>query len=122
MAHFLVDASLPRPTADLIRALGHVATDVRDIGMTAATDREIADHARGNQLSIITRDQDFGNILDYPPNDYFGIVVVQAPHGATRAIVLNLVESFLQQTAIIQQLAGRLAIVETGRIRLRPPP
>lgn len=121
MVHFLVDASLPRPTGDVIRAFGHQATDVRDIGMKAADDHDIAEHARNNQLCVITRDQDFGNILDYPPHDYFGIVVIHAPHGATRAVVLSMVEQFLREAAIIQQLTGRLAIVEPARIRLRPP-
>ena len=121
MAEFLIDASLPRPTGEVIRAEGHQATDVRDIGMNSASDREIAERARSNQLCLITRDQDFGNIFDYPPGNYFGIIVIRAPDAATRSIVLNMVRDFLRQTAIIPQLTGRLAIVEPGRVRLRPP-
>ena len=33
---FLIDADLPRPTAELIRSFGHEATDVRNIGLGPA--------------------------------------------------------------------------------------
>lgn len=46
MSDFLVDASLPRATGDLIRQHGYQATDVRDIGLGTASDQDIADHAR----------------------------------------------------------------------------
>jgi hypothetical protein len=120
MAHFLIDAGLPRPTAALVIGNGHAATDVRDIGMATAHDSTIAAHAKAQQMIILTVDQDFGNILDYPPEDYHGIVVVQPPPRATRAAILKLIEQFLNGKDIIDQLPGRLAIVEPGRVRLRP--
>ena len=70
MSAFLIDASLPRATGDLVRAYGHQATDVRDIGLGTASDEDIADHARLNQLAVISGDQDFGNVLLFPPDDY----------------------------------------------------
>ena len=120
--HFLVDASLPRATASLIHAAGQQASDVRDIGLGTADDQQIADHARANGLCLITRDGDFGNILDYPPQDYAGIVVIDAPEPSTRDMVLNMVQQFLQQTAVLASLSGRLVVVEAARIRVRPPP
>ena len=39
---FLLDASLPRSAAPMLRQLGHEAADVRDIGMGRATDDVIA--------------------------------------------------------------------------------
>jgi predicted nuclease of predicted toxin-antitoxin system len=67
VADFLVDASLPRATGDLIRAYGHQATDVRDIGLGTAADQDIAEHARLHQRAVISGDQDFGNVLLFPP-------------------------------------------------------
>lgn len=120
--HFLIDASLPRPTAGVIVAANHQATDVRDIGFGSAPDADIADLARQRQWAIITADHDFGNIRDYPPADYAGIVVIQPPDGAWRGVVLSIIGRFLQQNDIIDQLPGRLAIVDSTRIRLRPAP
>lgn len=122
MANFLIDASLPRPTAALVASHGHAATDVRDIGMATASDPQIATHAQANQLILLTKDQDFGNILDYPPDQYHGIAVVDPPAHAGRAAVLALVEQLLQQKDVVDNLPGRLAIIQPGRIRLRPAP
>jgi predicted nuclease of predicted toxin-antitoxin system len=122
MASFLIDASLPRPTAALVASYGHRATDVRDIGMSTASDEEVAAYAHANQLAILTADQDFGNLLDYPPDQYAGIVVVRPPTHAKRAVVLALVEQFLQQKDVVDQLSGRLVVIAPGRIRVRPAP
>jgi len=122
MANFLIDASLPRPTAALVATYGHGATDVRDIGMGSAPDQQIAAYAQVNQLSLLTKDQDFGNVLDYPPDQYHGIVVVEPPAHTGRVAVLALVEQFLRQKDVVDQLSGRLAVVQPGRIRLRPAP
>jgi Domain of unknown function (DUF5615) len=122
MANFLIDASLPRPTASLAVSYGHTATDVRDIGMATAPDQQIAAHAQANQLILLTKDQDFGNVLDYPPDQYHGIAVVDPPAHAGRAVVLALIEQVLRQPDVVNQLPGRLAIIRAGQIRLRPPP
>ncbi len=117
---FLVDADLPRPTATLIRSLGHEAVDVRDIGLGAAPDQEIAEHPKANGLCLLTGDFDFADIRDYPPEDYAGLAVLKLPDKVNRDFILRLVEAFLQKPDVLDQLSGRLAIVERGRIRLRP--
>jgi len=121
MIDFLIDASLPRPTASLIRSLGHQATDVRGIGMATAADEAIAKHAQDSRLCLITRDLDFGNVREYPPEAYAGIVVIRAPDGAGRSIVLKMIECFLHEEEVIHRLPGHLVVVERTRIRVRPP-
>ena len=121
MSDFLVDASLPRATGDVIRAYGHQAIDVRDIGLGTASDQDIADHARQHQLALVTADQDFGNVLTFPPADYAGIIVIRSPDGATTSTVLALVEQFLNDANVMANLPGHLVIVEPGQMRVRPP-
>ena len=79
MADFLIDASLPRGTANPIRAYGHQATDVRDIGLWTAADQDIADHARLHRLAVVSADQDFGNVTLFPPASYYGLVIIRPP-------------------------------------------
>jgi len=117
---FLVDASLPRSAAPMLRRLGHEAADVRDIGMRSATDDAIAAHARSNQLALVTRDFDFADIRNYPPAEYSGIVVLRLPDDATAPHVVKLLETFAQRQDWLGQLGGRLAIVEALRVRFRP--
>lgn len=117
---FLVDANLPRSTAACIRKAGHEAVDVRDIGMGKSPDSLIARHAQQNNLVLITRDKDFGNVRNYPPAQYAGIVVLDLPDDTVAAEILRILTAFLAQAPILDRLPGRLAIVEAGRVRLRP--
>ncbi|MBN2021365.1 MAG: DUF5615 family PIN-like protein [Pirellulales bacterium] len=116
----LIDADLPRPTADLLRDLGHEATDVRDIGLGAASDDRIAAFARQNGLCLVTGDFDFADVRVYPPEDFAGLVVFVFPDNANRESILRLVGAFFADGAILKRLPGRLAIAEPGRVRLRP--
>ena len=76
---FLVDADLPRSTADVVRRHGYDAVDVRDIGLRHADDSEIASHAQREQQCLVTGDFDFADIRNYPPQHYAGIVVLVIP-------------------------------------------
>jgi predicted nuclease of predicted toxin-antitoxin system len=120
--HFLVDASMPRGTAPLIRSGGHDATDVPDIGLGAAIDPDIAAHAQTNHLAILSRDFDFADVRHYPPDQFDGIAVIDLPCTATVPTILKLVEELLQQPQTLNHLPGRLAVVAPGRIRLWPKP
>jgi predicted nuclease of predicted toxin-antitoxin system len=119
---FFIDASLPRNTAPHIKGQGHDAADVRDIGLGSADDDVIAAHSQSHQMCLLTRDYDFADIRNYPPNQYFGLVVFELPNQALVNEILNLVDALLQKSDILNNLPGRLAIVEPGRIRLRPTP
>ncbi|MCI0740832.1 MAG: DUF5615 family PIN-like protein [Gemmataceae bacterium] len=120
--HFLVDASMPRDAAPLIQSRGHHATDVRDIGLGGARDQDIAAHAQAQRLVIVSRDFDFADVRNYPPDQYAGIAVIDLPSTATAPTILNLVDFLLQQSQTLNDLPGRLAIVAPGRIRLWPKP
>ncbi len=117
---FLVDASMPRSTAAVLQQRGHEGIDVRDIGMRHAVDEVIAAYAKGNRQALVTRDFDFADIINYPPADYSGIVVIEMPDDATAPQVLKVLEIFLQREDWLARLPGRLVIVESWRVRFRP--
>src|SRR5262249_15177944 len=114
--------SLPRGTAPHIRSCGHDATDVRDIGLGGAPDASIAGHAQANGLCLISRDFDFADIRNYPPDQYSGLVVIELPNTALVPAIPSQVGALLGRQDVLNALPGRLAIVEPGRIRLRPAP
>lgn len=64
---FLIDANMPRSAAELLKRYNHEAVDVRDIGMGAAADSDIAIYAQQKGLAVVTRDFDFADIRNYPP-------------------------------------------------------
>ena len=117
---FLIDADLPRGSKSIFEFYGHEAIDCRDIGLRVAKDPVIASYAKENGLTLVTGDFGFANIRNYPPEEFQGIVVLELPRNADASVILNLLEKFLQQEAIIARLRGRLAVVRTDRIRVRP--
>lgn len=118
--HFLLDANMPRSAVDAIRAAGHDCTHVRDTPLADAGDIEIAAYARAQRLALITRDFDFADERAYPPQNHAGIVVLALPDTADATLAARLVASFLAEGECVAALPGRLAIVEFGRVRLRP--
>lgn len=117
---FLVDADLPRRTADVIRNKGHEAIDVRDVGLGSAPDPDIAAHARREGLCLLTGDLGFADVRNYPPEGYAGIAVLRLPRDATADVIAAIVEELLANSRVLERLPGRLAIVSPGSVRLRP--
>jgi predicted nuclease of predicted toxin-antitoxin system len=60
---FLVDAQLPPALARLLSERGHVAEHVTDIGLGNAADRELWRYALENDAVLITKDEDFPDLV-----------------------------------------------------------
>ena len=94
------------------------STDVRDIGLGDAADETIASHAKSNQMVIVTRDGDFGDIRNYPPSEYAGILVVDVPDHFTAAQIVAVLGAFLDASPTID-LNKKLVVLEPSRVRIR---
>ena len=117
---FLLDANMPRSSGSLLRELSHEVEDVRDVLPIGADDATVASYAIARQLTLITRDFDFADIRNYPPKDYAGIIVLELPDDAVAAQVNQVLRSFVSKPDLLARLTGRLAIVESWRVRFRP--
>lgn len=117
---FLIDANLPRSIIELIVRLGHEAEFARDIGLGAAPDSAIAAHAQATRAALLSRDLDFADIRNYPPEQYNGIVVLRLRDDVVAKDIVRLAERFLREPKFVDQLSGRLAVVEADRVRFRP--
>jgi predicted nuclease of predicted toxin-antitoxin system len=117
---FLLDANMPRSAANVLRELGHKVEDVRDVLPNGADDAAVAAHAKSRQLVLVTRDFDFADIRNYPPNNYTGIIVLELPDDAIASQVNQALQSFVGKPELLERLTGRLAIVESWRVRFRP--
>jgi len=104
----------------MLIANGHDALDVRDIGMVKAPDAEIAARAMKDRLCLLTEDWGFADIRAYPPERYFGLVIFEVPDNSIDEKVMAL-RNLVGRPDVVQALPGRLAIVTSKRIRLRPP-
>ncbi len=104
----------------MVAQYGHVAIDVRNIGMARADDPDIAAYAQGNQFCVLTEDWGFSDIRHYPPESYHGIVVFETTDNSVDRKLAAL-RNLSDHPQLVESLPGRLAIVTVARIRLRPP-
>ena len=114
---FLLDADMPRSSAEVLRALDIDVKDVRDLGMRYAKDSEIIAYAQRTGRVVITRDLDFGSILRYP--DHPGAIILRLPFEYTAKELNEVLKDFLSSVdeKIIQKA---IIILELGRYRRRP--
>jgi predicted nuclease of predicted toxin-antitoxin system len=60
---FLVDAQLPFDLATALTTAGHPSKAVRDVGLREAEDEDIWQYAGTNDFCIVTKDEDFANLV-----------------------------------------------------------
>jgi predicted nuclease of predicted toxin-antitoxin system len=116
---FKLDENLDQHVADILREAGYQAATVKEQGLRGASDREIAEVCRREGRCLISLDLHFPNIIDLPPGDYDGIVVLRHPRLRLPA-VLQLARQ-LVGTLRGHDPKGQLWIVEPGRTRMHIP-
>ncbi|MCR5872564.1 MULTISPECIES: DUF5615 family PIN-like protein [unclassified Sphingomonas] len=81
---FLIDAQLPPALGGWLRARGHEAVHVAEIGMIAASDVEIAARAEADGAVLVSKDEDFVT-LRLP--DRFAFLWLRCGNASNRALV-----------------------------------
>lgn len=114
---FKTDENIPDAATEHFRSLGLDAISVPEQRLAGEPDPLIAEVCRAEDRVIVTADKGFGNIHEFPPEDYAGIVVVRPKlmgPGAITRLVMKVAPKFGTR-----QLRGRLWIVEDDRVRVR---
>ena len=86
---FLIDAQLPPSLCSWFVEHGHQASHVADLLGGQTPDRVIADHARANDLTLITKDDDF--VSRHRP-DHYRLIWLRSGNITNRALRLWLDE------------------------------
>ena len=118
---FLIDNALSTFFAEGLRQAGHDALHVRDLGLAAADDVTIFEHADRDQRVIISADTDFGTILAMrnaarPSVILFRGATPRNPIGQVKLLIANLAEI----APSIER--GAVVVLEPQRIRVRSLP
>ena len=114
---FLTDENIPRDVVRMLRDLGHDVMDVREQGMGGAADADISEAAKSGDRVLVTMDTDFANILQYPPHEYAGVIVLRVPRPTRRRIA----EALKEFLAVVNEkdIEHSLVIVGPGAYRVR---
>jgi predicted nuclease of predicted toxin-antitoxin system len=118
---FLVDANMAPRFAERLRAAGHDAVAVRDLGLETASDDVILDRAIADSRIIVSHDTDFGTLLAFRRISAPSFVLIRSsdslsPDEQADLVLANLV-------AITDDLAaGAIVVFARGRLRSRRLP
>ncbi|MCI0512249.1 DUF5615 family PIN-like protein [candidate division KSB1 bacterium] len=74
---FFADECTFGMTVRLIRELGFEVVRAQDLGMVGFSDAAIFAKAQQTKAVLITNDQDFADIRQYPPTHHYGIIVLK---------------------------------------------
>lgn len=116
MARFLIDEDLPQAVSRELRAAGHDAKGVRDIGLQGTPDPGVYAHAHDNGLVLVTADVGLADPFRYPPT--FGTVLVRLPNSTPAPEIARRVAAALAVVADTE-FASHVIVVEPDRVRVR---
>ena len=109
----LCDENLPRAVANWFVEQG-CDTALVTPGMT---DASVAARAQKEKRILITFDSDFANILNYPPQEFFGIIRINV-HPPTITLVLRALELVMKRLKTQKNFKGKLIIAEPFGFRI----
>lgn len=113
---FLIDNALSPVLAHDLASLGHDAVHVRDLGMQAASDEAIFDHAAAQDRVVVSADTDFGTLLAARKQTSPSVILFR--HGSQRrptdqAALLRANLSQLEQALQV----GSIVVIEPDRLK-----
>lgn len=114
---FKLDESFGTRLLRLFQGAGHDVSTVVHERLSGCSDRRLYEVCVRESRCLVTLDLDFSDVTRFAPGMAGGIVVFRLPRNPTLPVIEGLALSFLRQLAE-EPLAGRLWIVEPGRIRI----
>ncbi len=114
-----LDENLSRRLKPLLAAQGHDTLTAADEDLLSRPDTEIARAAATEGRILLTLDVQFADLRKYPPGSHPGIILFR-PLSLGPLWVNRFVADFIE-SADPGALAGCVAVVEPGRLRIRTP-
>jgi len=114
---FKLDENFGTRTQQIFKDAGHEVQTVIEQKLQGAPDADLFAAICSEDFCLVTLDLDFANVLRYPPQKTYGVVVVRIPQNPSLALLESLIKQLLQMIEE-RPIKGALWIVEVGRIRV----
>lgn len=115
---FFLDANMPYSSSEIFRRFGYDVLHAGDVRLSNAVDEKILKYSIENNRILVTKDLDFGNILNYPLKSHKGIIILRLPFFFTAKQINNVLSDFLKSIKE-NEIKDAITILEIGRYRIR---
>jgi predicted nuclease of predicted toxin-antitoxin system len=116
----LLDMNMPLAAAEWLRAEGHDAVHLRELGLDRLADRQIVAYTGAENRVLITCDLDFGDIVGSSLNQGSSVVLLRLRSLHHSRLRQRLLVALAQTAEALKQ--GAVVLVEESRLRVRPIP
>ncbi|GBC95429.1 hypothetical protein HRbin16_01218 [bacterium HR16] len=120
MPRLLTDENIFPALVRNLRSRGYDVKDIRESGLSGASDEAIMRLALREERTLITFDKHFADILRYPPSSHYGVVLIRV-HPPVAEDVWYALENFCDKFDM-SSLRGALVVVERTGFRVRRTP
>ncbi|MFN2487697.1 MAG: DUF5615 family PIN-like protein [Acidimicrobiia bacterium] len=118
---FLVDENLSRQLPELLRANGHDAEHVSDLGLESASDPVILEKSREENRILISADTDFGTLLAESHAQLPSIILIRRTSNRRAFQLASLIEANLADLTDDLE-SGCVVVFDAERVRVRKLP
>jgi predicted nuclease of predicted toxin-antitoxin system len=118
---FLIDNNFSPLLAEALKAAGHDAVHVRDLGMQAVPDEAVLRRARAEQRVLISADTDFGGLLARSEASNPSVILIRRLAGRRAAEQSQIILANLDQVAE-DLTAGAVVVLHEDLLRVRRLP
>jgi len=118
---FLIDNNLSPLLAEGLKAAGHDAVHLRDLGMQAAPDATVLQRARVDERVLVSADTDFGGLLSRSRATGPSVLLIRRLAGRRAAEQSAIILANLDQVAD-DLTAGAVVVIGDDWIRIRRLP
>ena len=116
-----LDENLGKRAQEILIHFEFDVSTVQEQNLTGTPDLNLIHVCRKENRCLVTMDLDFSNPIQFPPQQYAGIVVLRCISQGIYQQILEALEIFSRTAATRHTLAGKLWIVSRKQIREYAP-
>jgi len=112
-----LDENLGGTALRYLENAGCNVSTVRLQNLCGTTDRNLIDVCTAEGRCLVTLDLDFSNPIQFPPENYAGIVVLRLPKQSSGEDIIDCLKTLIAAVPLGTALEGTLRVISKGKVR-----